>query len=149
MVWEEGRIWYELKESGLHKFVFGDYGENDDERSWNDFIKEAGVPKSTVEMRIRLHQFWVLKSRIPIKALQSIQTRKLDRAIPFLEEGKQKIVDVIENAKVLNYNDFMIWLRGNEEPCHHPRTHRKRVSKQVEVCGDCEKELRTPKGHKH
>ena len=145
MVWEEGRIWHELKKDSRYKYVFGDSGESNNEQSWAAFVREAGVPKSTVEMRIRLHEFWVLKCKIPVKLLQTIHTRKLDRVRSFIEEGRQTVVDVLEQAQILPYSDFIIWLNGNEEPCHHPKRNRKRATKDIEVCGDCSKELT----HKH
>ena len=110
LIWEEAKLWYELKKDGLYKYVFGDSGERNPSKFWTSFVREVGVPKSTVEMRLRLYEFWVVKKRISIEKLRKINVRKLDRAISYIERGDVKLLEVILQAEVLPISEFLAWL---------------------------------------
>ena len=106
LVWEEARMLFELRESGGFKTIFG----NDGEETWNSFIKQTNIPLSTVEMKIRLHDFYVRQMHIPVKTLSKIHTRKLDRAITAIKEKKTTIIDVLDIAPKLSFLEFKRWL---------------------------------------
>lgn len=113
VVWDEARLWYELKSGNLYRELFGESGENDSEKAWGAFVKELGFPVSTVFMKVRLYSYWVMKKKIPLKVLQNIHTRKLDKAIPYVEDGLVTARDVLETATnpLVNYEAFVGWLK--------------------------------------
>ena len=104
--WEEAKLLYDLHHSGDFKKVFG----NDGEHTWNSFVKQTEWPKSTVEGKERVYEFWVLQNKIPVETLSQIHTRKLSRAITPIKEKSTTIVDVIDIARKLTFLDFKKWL---------------------------------------
>ena len=144
-LWDEARLWYELRKDGTYKLVFGDVGQEGKRASWKAFIQEVGIPLSTVQMKLRIYQFWVIREGFDPKEIQDIHIRKLDRAIMYLLQKTTTVKQVLNHARELSHQDFVIWLRGNEEPCWHPKEKRSISAKQIEVCEDCKKEVKGKK----
>lgn len=105
LLWHEGEIWYKLKEEKLFRHAGGLQ-----KISWKSFLAEMGVPLATVEYKIALYKKWINELGYSLDDLKGIHTRKLHRAIPYVN-SKEKAEEVLKQARALPLNDFFDWLK--------------------------------------
>ncbi len=139
-MWLEGEQLYFLKRDKEYKYVFGDSGSQHNVDSWRAFIEQTPIPFSTAEMRVRLYESYIVDWKVSLEKLKGLNTRSLDRAIPYIKGKKQELDEALDYAKELPFSEFLKWLNGNKEPCWHQKRIKK--TKEVAVCKDCGKELK-------
>lgn len=138
--WQEAEMLYKFKQDSLYKYVFGEDLRADKKRSWLKFLAELGVPPSSSNFKLRVYEKWIVELKYKPADFEEISASKLDRAIPFLNSFKPQ--EILDQAKVLHFTDFIKWLKGNEEPCWH--LHKKKKSEEVEFCKDCGQKIKNP-----
>lgn len=139
LLWHEAELLYKLKVSRLYKSVFGIEERENVRKSWRWFLREINYSPNTADFKTKLYEKWVIDLGYSISDLCAIQTRKLYVAIPYAITRK-KSEEIIEQAKVLLFDDFFLWLKGGKEPCWHLKT--KKTTKEIRICEECGKECK-------
>lgn len=139
--WYEGKMLYFFDKYDLYDFLFGEI------ISKNAFFSEIDTPRSTFEFKRKLYEFYVVQEGFTFKTLQHANTKKLHRALPFIQ-GKskkeiKKVIDLAEREKE-SLSDFLAMIGATPEGyC----VHEERDSVVVEKCKKCGKILGSD--HKH
>ena len=101
LFWKEAGFWYKLK---------SDFFGNKKSTSWASYLQTLKVPLFTVEFKVALHKKWVKELGYSVQKLKGINSRKLHRAIQYVNSIKDAAL-VLKKARALPFENFLAWLK--------------------------------------
>lgn len=137
--WAEGEALYLIDRFGLHNYVFGTT------KTKGDFYREVDIPVSTALFKITIYEFYVVRHGFTLADLTEANTKKLHRAIPYLQKaGKRKVKQVVDLAEreKQSLGDFLVSVGAPERWC----VHAEQGKVEVTQCKQCKRILNKTAG---
>lgn len=133
--WYEGRIFWYFNKFNLYNYLFGKV------LSKEKFYEEIDIPASTALAKRSLYDFYVVKHSFTVDELRKANTRKLHRALPFIQDkNREEIKEIISLAEreKQGLHDFLVSCGAPDKWCVHPETE----NINIKTCKKCGKQLK-------